>query len=132
MDRLKTCNFIKTKLSPRKVSCKFIRISSAFSERANTSYNFGKIVGCALQGSNVIRMLARYRFFSQKFFLRQLVFRTYSENNLWLSRLIVELQSVHCRFATFLNKLHHRRFSEKFPNIRNQSFCVINSSVSRN
>ena len=37
-----------------------------------------------------------------KFFLRDLVFETFSEKNLWQSLLIVDLQSIYCRFATLL------------------------------
>ena len=36
-------------------------------------------------------------FFSQNIFLRQLVFRTYSKNNLWWSLLVVKLHCTHCR-----------------------------------
>ena len=125
MDRLKICNLLKRSFHQ---GCKFIRISSAVSERATTLIKL-RAVRC--RAVTLFKCWHNIAFFLKKFFLRQLVFRTYSEKNLWSSRFIVELQSVQCRLATLLNKLHHS-FSGKLPIFQNQSFCVLTSSVSRN
>ena len=60
-------------------------------------------------------------FFSESTFLKN-IFRKEA----------IDLQSVHCRLATLLNELHQRRFPENFPNLCNQLFWVITSTVLRN
>ena len=84
-------------------SCEYIRILSASLERSKLTSVFGKTVGCALQCPNVVNHWYITVFFLKIFFLRQIVFRTYSEKNLWIGVLIAKLQYVQSRLATLLN-----------------------------
>ena len=53
-------------------------------------------------GQKFTKTLIDRRLFLKLFFLRQLILGAYSEENLWLSLLIVKLLSSHCSHATLL------------------------------
>ena len=74
---------------------------------------FEKIEDCVRQGCNFIK--TTIDFFVKIFFVKQLVFSTYSENNLWWVLFIDKLQSEHCKNSII-------EFSEKFLNFCNQLF----------
>ena len=86
------------------------------------------IVGYALQGCNFVKTLIHHRPFS-----RNIIFKTNSfwKYNLWWNPLIVELQSIHCRLVTLLNKTPSS-FPENFRNFFIQLFFVRSSSVLKN
>ena len=86
---------------------------------------FDKIEDFVLHGGSFIKTLFHHWIFSQNFFLRRLVFETYSKKDLWWSLFID-------RFVTLLEKLHHIRFPKKFRNFRNQLSFVTLSFVFKN
>ena len=83
------------------LSCGYIRIFSVFSVRSNVNSGFGKIAEYARQGSTLSK-----RFYTinilKNVLLKQLIFGTFSEKNLWWSLFIEDVQSVHCRLTTLL------------------------------
>ena len=78
------------------------------------------------RATTLLKRWSTIGFFLKTFFLRQLVFGTYSKKNVRWSLFIVELQSVHCSLVTLLKQ------TPLFPNFHNQLFFVTSSFVLKN
>ena len=97
------------KIFPSKnFSCNYIKIFSALLLKYLTGAPFLiklLAVHYSATGHNFTKTLTDRRIFLKLFFLRQLIFGAYSEENLCLSLLIVKLLSLHCSLTTLVASL---------------------------